>query len=79
MMQEQIDDPFDLFDSGCARSLLDLLFAELISERNRIATLADRARMQNDPRLERVEACGRVISDRLTVWLDRWIPPEPPN
>jgi hypothetical protein len=77
MMLDEIGD--DPFDSGCARCVLDLLFAELIYERRRIDAITARARVQNDPRLKRAEACGRVISDRLTLWLGRWVPPEPPN
>jgi hypothetical protein len=79
MMLDEIDAPDDPFEIGFARSQLNLLFVELIRGRRRIRALADRARDRNDPRLERVEECGKVVDDRVVVWLDRWQPVEPPN
>jgi hypothetical protein len=78
MMLDEIDNPFD---TSFARSQLNLLFVELIVERRRISTLVDKARDKNsaDPRIERAEACGRIVNDRLVVWLDRWRPTEPPQ
>jgi hypothetical protein len=75
----QVDDLDDPFEIGFARSQLHLLFHELIVERRRISTLIDKARDRNDPRLGRVEDCGKVVDDRVVVWLDRWQAPEPPN
>jgi hypothetical protein len=74
---EDIED--DSFEICCSRSTLNVLFQELVYERRRIRELTARARDRNDPRLQRVEACGKVVDDRLVVWLDRWQPPEPPN
>jgi hypothetical protein len=80
MTPEQIgDDPFDPFEIGYARSQLGVLFAELIAERRRISTLIDKARDRNDPRLSRVQDCGKIVDDRLIVWLDRWQGQEPPH
>jgi hypothetical protein len=76
MLDEVGDDPFEI---GCARSTLGVLFEVLIHERRRIGKLADLARDRNDSRLDRVEACGRIVDDRLAIWLDRWQAPEPPN
>jgi hypothetical protein len=81
-MQARVaDDPADPFEIGYARSQLHLLFQELIAERRRIRALVDKARDRNpdDQRIGRAEACGKVVDDRVVVWLARWQPPEPPN
>jgi hypothetical protein len=70
------DEIGNLFDAGCARSLVGLLFQELVAERRRIDTLTAQARDRNpdDPRVARAEACRTIADDRLYVWLSRWEP-----
>jgi hypothetical protein len=70
-----------LFDAGCVKSTLDVLFGALVYERRRIDGLIERARNKDphDPRIKRAESCGAIVDERLHKWLSRWEPAEPPN